>query len=58
MQYKHDESWEFFFIPGACNSETFTDALVYVLYHPDHRQPEAHVWRKLTIFSPWYIKRV
>lgn len=43
MQYKHDESWAFFFIPGACNSEAFTDALVYVLYHPGHRQPEAHV---------------
>jgi len=31
MQYKRDERWDMFSIPRACNSEAFTDALVYVL---------------------------
>ena len=40
-----------FFIRGACDSEAGTDALVYVLYHAGHRQPETHKLRKLS-FCP------
>lgn len=36
-----------YFIPGACDSEAGADALVYVLYHAGHRQPETHMSRKL-----------